>query len=64
MLIRKLSANLSTGFSISFNEHKSMHWIIGPQFQLGLMNLYKNYTDKKAFPFFAGIDLRMMLPKK
>jgi hypothetical protein len=63
-LIRKLSANLSTGFSVSFNEHKSAQWIIGPQVQFGLNNLYKNYTDKEAYPFFAGVDLRIMFPKK
>ena len=63
-LFRKTHANLSTGFSITFNKYKSMQWVIGPQLQLGLSNLYKSYTDKRAYLFFAGIDIRLMLPKK
>ena len=63
-LFRKTQANLTTGFSITFNQHKAVQWVICPKVQFGLINLNKGYTDKKAYPFFAGVDLRLMLPKK
>lgn len=63
-LFRKTHFSLSTGFSLTVNRNKSMQWIIGPKLQLGLSNLYNNYTDKKSYLNYAGVDLRLMLPKK
>jgi hypothetical protein len=62
-LFRKIQADLTTGFSISFNKHKPVQWVIGPKVQLGLINIYKGYSGKKSYPFFAGADLRLMLHK-